>query len=121
MNSYYIMLKEGEKPLVIKDGFNWLCFFFGVFWSVYRGVWLLAGVFAFLLIMSLYAVSSEILHATHVEIFRFGAAAILSFYANDLLKYQLKKNGYYLADIIIADDGESALQRFLDLHLKKNQ
>lgn len=114
MKSYYILNKIDNNPIIIDDGFNWWCFFFGLFWALYKGVWQLAGIFFAIFLISTILLHYHIVDPIFIEIIRIYLAIALSYHANDFLKNQLLRQGYKLTDITTAPGRDQALIRHLD-------
>ena len=114
MNSYYILTKNEEDPIILQDGFNFYCLFFGLFWALYKGVWSLSAIFISLFIVSTYIKYTNIIDPIYIESLTVIANLMIAFHANDSVKQSLINNGYTLSTIIASDKHELAYQRYLD-------
>ncbi len=102
-------------PELVKEGFSWPAFVFGVAWALYHKLWLVAA--------ALVAVSAVI--GVAFEQFQLGeTAAALTFFAlavlvglmgNDWRRASLRRRGYLEDGVVTASDAETALRRYLDL------
>lgn len=117
MNSYYILKKDNSPPIVIEDSFSWWCFFFGIFWALYKGVWKLAGIFFALFILIFVINYHNFVNNFYLQIFQLFCSFSLAFYANDMLKKQVLRSGYKFVTIITAPNHSLATQRFLDQNI----
>ncbi|MEQ9116495.1 MAG: DUF2628 domain-containing protein [Rickettsiales bacterium] len=114
MNSYYILTKKDEQDIVLKDGFNFYCFFFSLFWALYKGLWSLAAIFFIIYIGSLYLSHNALLNFPYIFGIKIFINLVAAFYANDLEKNRLIADGYSFSAITVASDKELSYQRYLD-------
>jgi len=102
-------------PELVKEGFSWPAFFFGIAWALYHRLWLPAA--------ALIAISAVL--GAALEEFNLGSvAASLTFFAlavlvglmgNDWRRAALHRRGYGEDGVVTASDMETALRRYLDL------
>lgn len=117
MTFYTVHAKQDDKPedvIFIKEGFNWYCFFFGIFWAAYKRVWSLTTIFLLIATSTLIIAKLGILSVVTIEVIRFIISIGLSFYANDFHRDSLKMKNYEMVDVVYSNDIKQALLRFLD-------
>lgn len=126
MTIYTVHLRPGDalvnqKPVFVKEGFNFLCFAFPFIWSLYNRLWLLAVAFFGLEIFLMLITRSEILAIASVASFSMSIHIYSGFAANDWLRARLSRDGYVLTDITVADSQLRAEQRYFERCLKPTQ
>ena len=102
-----------EECIMVKAGFYWENFFFGIFWALYKKIWDL--VLIYLLFISIVK-ALMMFYPMFVMQIMTGAIALqvmLSFYASALLELKLTCNGYKKIDLVAGATKEEALLRFL--------
>lgn len=103
-----------EKPIFLREGFNWMAFFFGGFWALYHRLWWYAAVIVFVNIALGLIAKEGILSRDAMMAVQLGFQAIVGFYANDWLRAKLEKRGYVFADVTAADSELRAEQRYFE-------
>lgn len=122
MKFYAIYIKpDAKQPLenltAVSSKFAFMAGIFQGFWALYHRIWWLA-VFLFLIegIMAtcrVYGVMSEIsLITINLAIF-----ALVGFCAPGWREDYLKRKGYLLMDVVVADNEMEARRRYLETHL----
>jgi len=115
--NFYAVLKKSKTPpdecVLIKDGFCWGNFLFGIFWALYKKVWDLALIH--LLIGSMAATATKFypMFNFHIQILIVAIQVIISFYATTFIKWKLSNAGYKEVDLIAGRTEEEALLIFL--------
>ena len=115
--NFYAVFKKSNTPLeeciLIKDGFCWGNFLFGIFWALYKRVWDL--VLIHLLIGSMAAAVTKFypIFKVHIQILIVAVQVIISYYAVAFLKWKLINEGYKEVNLIAGKTEEEALLRFL--------
>ena len=102
------------RAVFVREGFNWLAFFFAPFWALAEGLWLAAIV----LIGSLAA----IVVVPHVlglgallpVIFGLGYGVLAGMSGNDLRRAGLAVRGYRLVEVVAAPSRAQALIRYAE-------
>lgn len=101
---------------VVKEGFCWPAALFTVFWALWHRLWLaavliiVAGV-GLELVLALSGADGATSAACLV-----GFHAFIGFEANDWRRAKLLRLGHRDAGIVAAQDAESGIRRFFDLH-----
>lgn len=103
-------------PVLVKEGFCWPAFFFGIAWALAKGLWLVAlalvGVAVALTIgLTLIGADPPVAMATWLAF-----ALIVGFGANDWRRAKLARQGLRLSGVIAAPGRDSALRRWFDLN-----
>lgn len=109
-------LSPDRDAVLVKEGFCWPAFFFGPFWALWHRMWFLClGIFAVTVLM---AVAEAVLHVDPMTYgaISIGVAALIGFSANDWRRSALTARGWEMSGLSVANDADSALRRFLDLH-----
>ena len=123
MRFYTVHLPAGDegagdgalgRAVLVREGFNWLAFFFAPFWALAEGLWLAA----LALIFSLAA----IVVVPHVlglgpllpVILGLGYGVLAGLSGNDLRRAGLAARGYRLAEVVAAPSRAQALIRYAE-------
>jgi hypothetical protein len=98
--------------VLVREGFNWLAFFFSVFWALANGLWLVAlamaaGIVVLAALPTLAGVDWSI-----QAILLLGYAVYCGASGNDLRRQGLAARGYALRDVVAAPDRAAALLRY---------
>lgn len=119
MTIYTVHLRPGDalvnqKPIFIKEGFNFIALLFPVIWSFYQRLWLIGLAFIGLEVVLMLLTRGQIV--SHFSIAAISAAGhfLAGFTANDWLRSRLVRQGYVLADITVADSQLRAEQRYFE-------
>lgn len=102
-----------EKCVLVKKGFVWQHFFFGVFWALYKRIWDLVLIHILFMLSIKLAVMFFPIFRLHITVIATALQLIISFYVNSLLEKKLIDNGYKKLDFVAGDNEELALLRFL--------
>jgi len=105
---------DGEYAAV-KRGFSWPAFFFGVFWALYKRMWLVAlALFGVAILFSIVdqAVAESNLLLMAVSIFSIGFSIWVGFNANDWVRNHLIKQGYRHVGSVEAGSPKAAIDAF---------
>ena len=122
MRFYTVHIPAGEggddgalgRAVLVREGFNWLAFFFAPFWALAEGLWLaalpliaaLAAIVAVPLVLGLGPVLPVVLGL--------GYAVLAGMSANDLRRAGLAARGYRLAEVVAAPSRAQALIRYAE-------
>ena len=103
-------------PVLVKEGFCWPAFFFGVVWALASGLWLVAlllaaGLIALGLVLSLVGADA----ATGVAAWA-ALALVVGFGGNDWRRARLARQGLRFSGVIAAPGRDAALRRWFDLN-----
>ena len=118
MKIYTYHMTPGGAPLeaavAVPEGFSWGAFVFGVFWALYRRLWLVAVIIVGVNVIVPAAVQvlglSPILASATLIIFSF----YIGCSANDWRREKLERSGHIMAGIAVGQDWEDADRRFFD-------
>ena len=102
-------------PELVKEGFSWPAFVFGIAWALYHKLWLVAA--ALVVIAAALGVALEQLQlgrAGSALVF-FALAILTGLLGNDWRRAALRRRGYGEDGVVTAADAETALRRYLDL------
>ena len=102
------------RAVLVREGFNWVAFFFAPFWALAEGLWLaalpliaaLAAIVAIPLVLGLGPVLPVVLGL--------GYAVLAGMSANDLCRAGLAARGYRLAEVVAASSRAQALIRYAE-------
>jgi len=107
--------RTGEPDLVlIKEGFSWPAFVFGILWALWNRLWIVAVVFlaaelALGFGLKLIGMGPEVQALASV-----GLALVIGFVANDLRSWSLGRwDGFEAEGVVAADGLQEAERRFL--------
>lgn len=119
---YTVHIKPGvpqgeEKPIFVKEGFNFAAFLFPALWALYRRLWV--AVFLLVGIDSLLAqmLVAHMLNPASLIVIDLGIHVLTGLLGNDWRRASLKRRGYIVADISAADSRLRAEQRYFERHL----
>lgn len=119
---YTVHVKQGDyrapqRPVFVREGFNWGAFVFSGFWTLYHRMWLhTLLIFAFNVFIIALAKYHLFSHESGAVI-RLGAQVMIGFWANDWLRSTLARRGYVFTDITASDSKLRAEQRYFERYL----
>ncbi len=107
-------LDPDRDVVLVKEGFSWPAFFFGVLWALARRLWLaalvlvlaFAGIEAFAYFAGLDPVTGAAL--------MLGLSVGFGWLGNDLRRRKLEREGFVFQGVIAGENLDAALERFLD-------
>ena len=105
---------EPQDIILVKDGFNWPCLIFGIFWGLYKRVWSVVFIYIALYIVGSILGKIPLLALTQLFVVKLFISILIAFHANDLWGKSLVKRGYKSSGIVIGTNHDTALLRFLD-------
>jgi hypothetical protein len=119
MKIYSVHIKPGmmaaqQRPVFVKEGFNFWAFVLGFFWMLYQRLWLPALVLFAFNVALVFMLKGHILSAPSIGAVNTGFNVIVGFSANDWLRAKLSRRGYILADVSAADTLPRAEQRYFE-------
>ena len=102
-----------EECILVKTGFCWENFLFGLLWALYKRIWNLVLVYLLLggtvmMLTRLYPIFN-----VQIRVIAVAIQIIISFYATMFLEWRLIENGYKKVDFVAESTEEGALLRFL--------
>jgi hypothetical protein len=115
----YIRPEAGaqQKPVFIKEGFNFAALVFTAFWALYQRLWVPMLLMAAFEVGLGAMVHTKILSLPSIGALNLGYHVIVGMQANDWVQSRLRRRGYVLADIAAADSLLRAEQRYFERHL----
>jgi hypothetical protein len=119
MKLYTVHVRPGaasayEKPVFVREGFNFYAFIFTLFWTLYHRLWLAAlGIFLVNVAFMMMA-KGQWFGMEGISIMQLGVNILIGFHANDWLRARLAKRGYIMADITACDSLLRAEQRYFE-------
>lgn len=118
MQIFLIFTKNNDDNdvKIIKSGYSIMAGMFNFLWSIYHGLWLVAGIIILLTsIFTFYNMN------TALAIFQFAQIIIFYMFSEEMLSYSLEKKNYRLSDIIYARDKHDAEYKFIKRNNKNDQ
>ena len=123
MRFYTVHLPDGEaeaggaalgRAVLVREGFNWLAFFFAPFWAVAEGLWLAAAPLIAAL-AALIAVPVLLgLGPVWPAALGLGYGVLAGMSANDWRRAGLAARGYRLVEVVAAPDRARAVIRYAE-------
>ena len=103
-----------ERMEMLRDGFSFFAFALSFFWLIFNRMWLvLLGYVAVLVLVALAAQLGQLSeHA--VLLLQGGINLLLGFHAYDLQGWVLKRRGYRLAGVLVAESELAAQRRYYE-------
>ena len=104
-----------DRAVFVREGFNWLAFFFAPFWALVEGLWL-AAVPLILALAAIIAVPLALdLGPILPVVLGLGYGVLVGMSANDLRRAGLAARGCRLAEVVAAPDRARALIRYAEV------
>jgi hypothetical protein len=101
-------VREGDAPLLVREGFSWGALIFGPIWLLAHRAWVPA-VLAIAASVAIGALpAGEVRTALAIAY-----PLLLGFSGNDMWRFSLERRGYRLAHVVAARNAESAFARLL--------
>ena len=123
MRFYTVHLPSGDegadegtlgRAVLVREGFNWLAFFFAPFWALAEGLWLasvpLIAALAAIVVVPLVLGLGPLLPA----VLGLGYGVLAGMSANDLRRAGLARRGYRLVEVVAAPSRAQALIRYAE-------
>ena len=107
MNLYSAHVADRAAPVLVREGFAWGAAVFGPFWLVGHRAWVPAAISALVMV----AVSLVPDWAGTVA--SFGVAWAHGLFGHDLVRWSLARRGYCEAQVVAAEDDETAFARLM--------
>ena len=123
MRFYTVHLPAGDegaedgalgRAILVREGFNWLAFFFAPFWALAEGLWLAA--VALIVSLAAIVVVPQVLELGPLlpVILGFGYGVLAGMSGNDLRRAGLATRGYRLVEVVTAPSRAQALIRYAE-------
>jgi hypothetical protein len=106
---------DDPMPALVKEGFSWPGFFFGVVWALWHRLWIEAAALLALFIAAGVAFDAAGIGEPFDSVVMFAIALLVGFNGNDWRRQSLRRRGYQEAGVVVGPDADTALRRFLDL------
>ncbi len=103
-----------HAPVLVKEGFNIFAFLFGAFWSLYHRLWLVSFMVLLFNGVLIYAGREQWLTEPSLAAIQMGFQMLMGLQGNDWREAKLRKKGYMLADVALAESTLRAEQRYLE-------
>lgn len=108
MRIWTVHLRDGRKPILIREGWAWGAFLFRGLWLLAQRAWIpgilwITGEIALALLLP-----PDILAIIAVAL-----AVLCGLVGRDLLRWQLYRSGYLLSHVVAERDGDAAWARLL--------
>ena len=104
-----------DRIALVREGFSWGAFIFGVLWLVYRGLWLaLVGYVVLIVAMVAGANYCGLGEGITTALLAF-LQLLLGFAAYDVMRWSLKRQGYHFKNIVVAESPLNAARRYHDV------
>lgn len=121
MKIYTVHAKPGargaEKPVFVREGFNWMAFLFTGLWALYQLLWWPAlFIVAFHIALGMLA-EHHLLSAASVSVVQLGFQVLVGYLGNDWLRGRLRRRGYVMSDVTAAETQLGAEQRYFERYL----
>lgn len=119
MKLYTVHTKPGsdytlDKPIFLREGFNWLAFLFTFLWALAHRLWAFALVLFIANITIAMAMRYGVFSQLTGGIVQFGVQVLAGFHANDALRNVMQKRQYLFQDITSGESLLMAEQRYFD-------
>ena len=103
-----------SRAILVREGFNWLAFFFAPFWALAEGLWLAA--LPLLAALAAIIVVPQVLGLGPLlpVILGLGYGVLAGMSANDLRRAGLAARGYRLVEVVAAPSRAQALIRYAE-------
>jgi len=110
--------RDGLDPdrdiVVIKEGFSWPAFFFGILWALWNRLWI-AGALLLATTAAVHLVSQSMITGRFGQTaVTLGLAVIVGLIGNDLRRWTLDRADFRFAGIASGPNADEALRRFFD-------
>jgi len=103
-----------RDPILVKEGFSWPAFVFGIFWALWHRMWLVAIALAFFLVVVGAAMDAFGLDPITQGIVSLAVAVLVGAHGNDWRRKKLARLGYRDMGVVAARNIDEALRRYLD-------
>lgn len=119
MKLYTVHTKPGsdytlDKPVFLREGFNWMAFLLTFLWAGYHRLWR----FALAIFLANVAIALSVRYGVLTQfsggIVQFAVQILVGFQANDALRARMQKKGYIFQDITSGESLLTAEQRYFD-------
>jgi len=103
-----------DRAVLVREGFNWLAFFFAPFWALAEGLWL-ASAPLILVLAAIIAVPVALDFGPLLSVaLGLGYGVLVGLSANDWRRAGLAARGYRLVEVVAAPDRARAFIRYAE-------
>lgn len=103
-----------DRPVFLREGFNWMAFLFTFLWAFYHRLWLFGLVIMAANVVAAMALRFGLIDQLSLMLVQFAMQFVVGFHANDALRSKMQKQGYIFQDITSGDSLLRAEQRYFD-------
>jgi len=111
---YTVHLHDNAEPVLIKQGFNWPAFFLAVPWALFHRMWWVAAALVVLQIVLAAIFITAGFSEPQQAIVSIIVAIAIATAGDELRRDALTRRGYRFTDVVVEENTERALRRFLD-------
>ena len=119
MKAYTVHIRQHDKYrdndiVLVEESFCWSAFILSFIWTLWHRMWWVAmGLASVSLIINgiIYVLGMDALAAGFIAI---GMVVLYGFLANDLRRWSLAKVGFLESGVVLGDNQDKALARYLD-------
>ncbi len=108
MRIYTSHLRQGETPMLVREGFSWTGFLFGFLYLAVHRAWVPAALNLAALILL-----AALCDAINAPAPLLGLAILQGLFARDLCRWGLSRRGYATGPVVFAADPDQAFARLL--------
>ncbi len=109
MKIYTTHMRPDRAPVLLREGFSWAAFVFGIFYFLWHRAWNALVVNLAALVIAV--IAARALHSAAPVA---GLLVLQGVLGRDLLRWGLAMHGYVPGPIVAARDADSALARLID-------
>lgn len=109
--------RGGEKPIFVREGFNWMAFLFTGFWALYQRLWWPAALIVAFHIGLGALGEHHLLSPSSVGAVQLGFQVLVGYFGNDWMRARLRRRGFVMSDVTAADSQLRAEQRYFERYL----
>jgi hypothetical protein len=111
---YTVHLLDSVDLVLVRQGFNWPAFFFAVPWALFHRMWGAAASFVVLQTVLAAIFVSDGLSGMQQAVLGFILSTIIATSADVLRAHALAGRGYILTEVVVEENSDRALRRFLE-------
>jgi len=103
-----------DRPLFIREGFNFFAFLFTFVWALYHRCYTFAAIIFSANVTAAIAFQSALINEPQLVLLQFTIQILAGMHANDVWRARLARRGYIFQDISSGSSLLSAEQRYFD-------
>jgi len=103
-----------ERVELVREGFSFFAFALNVFWLIFNRMWWV--LLGYLVVLVLAMLGAQMLQLSEISrmLMQVGINLLLGFHAYDLQGWVLKRRGYRLGGVLVAESELSAQRRYYE-------